>query len=53
MDDHFPFKSYTIKDTDDPWISDKIRRFIKIRKAVFRSEGRSANWKKYKEKPKS
>lgn len=34
---------------NNPWIDDETRQHIKIRKAIFEKEGRSANWKKMKD----
>ena len=36
------------KDTDPPWINEKIRRNIRRRKAVYGKQGRSAHWKSFK-----
>ena len=46
INEYFPYKIMTIKSTDDPWISKEIRRNIKIRKAIFKAEGRSNGWGK-------
>ena len=43
---HIPFKTYKRRSTDDPWITDEIRKMIKRRMSVFKREGRrSKNYK--------
>ena len=44
MDRCFPFKKKKIKSTDDPWITDPIRRVIKRRSSTFKHEGKSENY---------
>ena len=41
----FPSKWCKIQSTDDPWIDMETRVKIEKRKAVFRREGRSDEWK--------
>ena len=48
VEGYFPLKTTRRKDTDPPWINDKVRRKIRRRKAVYRIEGRSAKWKSMK-----
>ena len=45
---HFPMKTTRRKDTDPPWINEKVRRKIRRRKAVYREQGRSPLWKSLK-----
>ena len=44
----FPIKKRTVKDTDDPWILIGIRKKIRLRKRIFKKDGRSDRWKKLK-----
>ena len=44
----FPTKTTRRRTTDLPWINSKIRKKIKQRKAIFRNEGRSARWRRFK-----
>ena len=46
----FPTVTVKKKSTDDPWITDKIRKKIKQRKKIFKKQGRSKAWKKLKKK---
>ena len=48
MKECFPLVTVKRKSTDDPWITDKIRKKIKQRKKVFKKQGRSKAWKKLK-----
>ena len=48
MDKFFPWKKHKVKDTDDPWITDSIRTFMRRRKAAFKLYGRAAEWKRLK-----
>ena len=48
IEDCFPLVTVRRKSTDLPWVNAKARRLIKRRKAVYRSEGRSASWKRLK-----
>ena len=48
MDKHLQWRSFVIKSTDKKWMTPKIRRLIKIRKRVFKNEGRSKTWKRLK-----
>ena len=44
----FPIVNIRRKSTEDPWITEKIRRKIRQRKAIFRRFGRSKVWKNFK-----
>ena len=44
----FPVVTVRRKTSEDPWITDKIRKKIRRRKALFRAQGRSRAWKKLK-----
>ena len=44
----FPKKKITFKSTDDPWITQGIRKKIKLRKRIFRERGRNNDWKRLK-----
>ena len=46
----FPLITTRRKSTDLPWVNSRIRRRIKQRKAIFRCEGRSARWRRHKNK---
>ena len=48
MADCYPVVTIKRKSTEDPWITEKIRKRIRQRKAVFKQHGRSAAWKKLK-----
>ena len=49
VDKHFPIKKFIIKDTDDPWITDWIRKKIKKRQLEFKRSGRSFKWKELRD----
>lgn len=40
MDKHFPFKKVSFKNTDNPWITPKIKARIKARKRTYDKEHR-------------
>ena len=42
----FPLITVQRKNTDAPWINEKVCRLIRRRKAVYRTSGRSPYWKK-------
>ena len=44
----YPVVTKKIRNTDDPWINDEIRKKIKSRKELFEREHRSAAWKELK-----
>ena len=44
----FPTKTTRRRTTDLQWINSKIRKKIKQRKAIFKSEGRTARWRRFK-----
>ena len=46
MDACYPVVTVKRKSSEDPWITDKIRKKIRKRKAIFRKYGRSPAWKK-------
>ena len=46
----FPLKTKKIKNTDDPWIDDNIRKEIKLRKRIYARYGRSNKWHEQKRK---
>ena len=48
MTDCYPLVTVRRKSSEDPWINDKIRKKIRKRKAIFKSEGRSRRWKRIK-----
>ena len=48
MSECFPVITVKRKSTEDPWITEKIRKKIRKRKAIFKSEGRSVRWKRIK-----
>ena len=45
---HFPLITTRRKDTDPPWINDRVRRRIRRRCCIYKEEGRSVAWKKLK-----
>ena len=49
-DEEIPWEDSRRKSTDDPWITDEIRKKIRQRKSVYRREERSRKWKKLKRK---
>ena len=48
MKECYPIITVKRKSTEDPWITDKIRKKLKKRKVVFKKHGRSQAWKKLK-----
>ena len=48
LDAAFPVKTHTVRSTDDPWIYIGIRKKIRLRKRIFKKEGRSQRWKRIK-----
>jgi hypothetical protein len=48
MDKAYPLAVITVKSTDDPWITPRIRTMIKKRKKIFRKKGRGEEWKAMK-----
>ena len=48
MTECFPLVTVKRKSTDDPWITEKIRKKIRQRKKIFKKQGRSKAWKKLK-----
>ena len=44
----FPLIRVRRKTSDCPWINGRIRRLIKKRKGIYRREGRSAKWRRFK-----
>ena len=42
----FPFITYRRRSDKDPWITNAIRKKIRIRLRVFLREGRSQKWKR-------
>ena len=48
MSECFPVVTVKRKSTEDPWITEKIRKKIRKRKAIFKSECRSSRWKQFK-----
>ena len=48
MAECYPIITVKKKSTDDPWITEKIRKRIKQRKFFFKKQGRSKAWKKLK-----
>ena len=47
---HFPLTTVTKRSCDPPWMTKRIRRYIRNRKREYARSGRSARWKKKKEK---
>ena len=48
MNDCFLVITVKRKSSEHPWINDKIRKKIALRKRIFKKEGRSKTWKKIK-----
>ena len=48
LETFFPKKTTRRKSMDLPWISNRIRKKIARRKAVFKYEGRLARWRRHK-----
>ena len=48
LDKCFPVVTVKRKSTEDPWITEKIRKKIRQRQKVFKKQGRSKAWKKLK-----
>ena len=46
---HFPLKTIKSRSCDPPWITKRIRRYIRNRKREYSRSGRSARWKKKKD----
>ena len=46
----FPWKTTTKRDSDPPWINDRIRWLVKKRRKIYDREGRSVAWKRLKKK---
>ena len=46
MNASYPVVTIKRKSSEDSWITDKIRKKIRKRKAIFRRQGRSPAWKK-------
>ena len=47
-DECFPWKVRKIRDDEDPWVTDHIRKKIKERNKIFRLNGRKKRWKDMK-----
>ena len=47
---HFPLQTVTKRSCDPPWMTKRIRRYIRNRKRENARSGRSRRWKKKKEK---
>ena len=47
---HFPLKDIMSRSCDPPWFTKRIKRSIRNRKREYARSGRSARWKKKKEK---
>ena len=45
LDECFPKKTYTVKDSDDPWINMPIRKKIKKRNHEFKKHGKTEKWR--------
>ena len=50
MDRFFPVKTNTKRESDPPWINQKIRDLVMRRRKVYDREGRSGRWRKMKKK---
>ena len=47
----FPLRTVKRRNIDPPWINDKVKRLIKIRKNIYKEDrGRTQRWKKMKKK---
>ena len=46
----FPYKAITVKDSDQPWFNNQIRKAIKKRKKHFKKYGRDERWHELKKK---
>ena len=42
----FPLVTMRRKSTDPPWLNKRLRRLMRRRKAVYRMEGRSKQWRR-------
>ena len=47
---HFPLRTVKSRSCDPPWLTKRIKRYIRNRKREYARSGRSARWKKKKEK---
>ena len=50
MSNHFETKTTIRRETDPPWINDRVRKLWAKRRKVYDREGRSSAWKKLKKK---
>ena len=48
MNKHFKFKTVSRRESDPPWLNEKIKRMIRKRRKVYDREGRSKKWKEMK-----
>ena len=46
----FPLKKVRRRSNDLPWVNNLVRKKVRKRMAIFRAEGRSARWRRTKEK---
>lgn len=47
-EEEIPWKSTWVKSTDEPWVTDALRRQVKKRQGIFREQGRIGAWKDFK-----
>ena len=52
VDEYFPIKSYSIKSTDDPWISDHYRKESRKTRKEYKKNGKSERYFRLKEENK-
>ena len=53
MNKYFPLKEYSVRSTDDPWITDHYRKEERKRRLEYQRNGRSAKWHALKRENKS
>ena len=47
---HFEMRTTTRRESDPPWINDRVRKLWSKRRKIYDKQGRSAAWKKLKKK---
>ena len=50
MDEHFPLRSVSRKESDLPWINSVALSMIKKKDAIYKSEGKSDRWERQRSK---
>ena len=48
MNKYFPLKTYSVKSTDDPWITDHLRKEMRKRNIEYKKNGKSERFLKLK-----